>query len=239
VTDGWNKATTVSHDQVLVEPAGNAAPTATFTATCTVLTCVMNSAGTVDPEGTAVRYSWNWGDGTAVSTTANPSHTYATPGSYTITLSAMDGWNKVGTTTRDVAMTEPVGNLAPNVTFTATCTALNCLVNSAGTADPEGTPVRFSYDFGDGTAVSTTANPSHLYAVQGTYTITLTALDGWGKSATATRTVTMTEPASNAAPTVVFTTACTALVCGTAVRGQLTRTVTRSAIPGTGVTAPQ
>ena len=50
----------------MTEPAGNAGPSATFVATCTMLTCAMNSTGTVDPEGHTIKgYSWNWGDGTA------------------------------------------------------------------------------------------------------------------------------------------------------------------------------
>ena len=39
----------------MTEPAGNTGPTATFVATCTVLTCVMNSTGTVDPEGHTIK----------------------------------------------------------------------------------------------------------------------------------------------------------------------------------------
>ena len=51
----------------MTEPAGNTGPTAIFVATCTVLTCVMNSTGTVDPEGHTIKgLSWNWGDGTAL-----------------------------------------------------------------------------------------------------------------------------------------------------------------------------
>ncbi|MCX6296016.1 MAG: PKD domain-containing protein, partial [Bacteroidetes bacterium] len=44
--------------------------------------------------GTNFLYTWNFGDGSAVSHLANPSHTYATAGSYTISLtSTIDGWD--------------------------------------------------------------------------------------------------------------------------------------------------
>ena len=118
----------------------------------------MNSAGTVDPEGHTIKgYSWNWGDGTANSTGASPSHTYATPGSYTITMTATDSWNRAGApVTRDVTMTEPAGNQGPTAVIPApTCTATNttCAFTSTGTADPEGnTPLRYLWVWGDGTA---------------------------------------------------------------------------------------
>ena len=48
-------------------------------------------------------------------------------------------------------------------------------------------------------------NPAaHTYAVDGTYTVTLTATDAWGDAATATRVVTITKPVTNVAPTPVI-----------------------------------
>jgi PKD repeat protein len=39
----------------------------------------------------ASSYSWNFGDGSAASTVAAPSHTFATPGDYTVVLQAING----------------------------------------------------------------------------------------------------------------------------------------------------
>jgi len=44
------------------------------------------------PGGSITGYSWNWGDGSALSTTASPSHTYAAAGNYTITLTVHDNY---------------------------------------------------------------------------------------------------------------------------------------------------
>jgi PKD repeat protein len=171
----------------------------------------MNSAGTADAEGDAITYSWNWGDATAVTTTASPSHVYTAPGTYTIVLSVRDVWGKVGTATRQVTLTEPAGNTGPNATFTATCTVLTCATSSVGTVDPEGHTIKgYSWNWGDGTALSSGASPSHTYALPGTYTITMTATDSWNRAgAPVTRVVTMGEPAGNAAPTGSFTVTCT------------------------------
>ena len=51
-----------------------------------------SSAGTTDPEGQPLSYSWVFGDG-ATSTEANPLHTYAQIGNYTARLTVSDGVN--------------------------------------------------------------------------------------------------------------------------------------------------
>jgi PKD repeat protein len=206
----------------MTEPAGNTGPSATFTATCTVLVCSVNSAGTADPEGHTIKaYSWNWGDGTALSTGATASHTYATPGNYTITLTATDSWNRAGApVTRDVSMSEPAGNQGATAVMPApTCTATNttCSFTSTGSSDPDGhTPLRYLWVWGDGTPNSTTASGSHVFPVAGTYTVTLTVSDAWGRAgASVTREVTTSsEPAGNEGPVVAFAQpVCTGLSC--------------------------
>lgn len=211
-TDVWGRAASVTHDVTMTEPAGNTGPTASFTATCTTLTCATNSSATVDPEGHTIKgYLWNWGDGTPTSTGASPSHTYAAPGTYTVTMTATDSWNRAGAAvTRVVTLAEPAGNAGPTAVFTVTCaTSTTCTTNSAGTSDPEGhTPLRYTWSWGDGTpdTVGTSSNPSHTYAVAGSYTVTLTVSDAWGRAgAPVTRTATTpVEPAGNTGPTVTF-----------------------------------
>ena len=56
------------------------------------LTVNFSSAGSSDPEGQPLSYSWTFGDGSA-STAPNPSHTYAQAGQYTARLSVSDGTN--------------------------------------------------------------------------------------------------------------------------------------------------
>lgn len=40
------------------------------------LTVAFSSAGTLDPEGQTLRYEWNFGDGTPINRSANPTHTF-------------------------------------------------------------------------------------------------------------------------------------------------------------------
>ena len=49
--------------------------------------------------------------------------------------------------------------------------------SSAGSSDPDGDPLTFQWDFGDGTA-SSVANPDKTFAVRGVYTVRLTVSDG-------------------------------------------------------------
>ena len=48
-----------------------------------------SSAGSADPDGSIVAYDWDFGDGNT-STDANPTHIYATPGTYIATLTVTD-----------------------------------------------------------------------------------------------------------------------------------------------------
>ena len=58
----------------------------------TPLTVNFSSAGSSDPEGQPLTYSWTFGDG-ATSTQANPSHTYTVAGQYQARLTVSDGVN--------------------------------------------------------------------------------------------------------------------------------------------------
>jgi len=65
---------------------------ATPTSGTAPLTVNFSSAGSYDPDGSPITYSWNFGDGSAVSTAANPAHVYAA-GNYTATLTVTDASN--------------------------------------------------------------------------------------------------------------------------------------------------
>jgi PKD repeat protein len=62
--------------------------------------------------------------------------------------------------------------------------------SSAGSADADGQPITFSWDFGDGN-VSSEPNPLHVYMKVGTYRATLTVREGSAPFATSTKTFTI------------------------------------------------
>ncbi len=102
-----------------VVPATNKAPTAVASSSAPVtgiapLAVAFSSAGSSDSDGTIASYSWNFGDGTT-STVANPSHTYATVGTFTATLTVKDNF---GVASAPVSVTI-TANSAPYVYISA------------------------------------------------------------------------------------------------------------------------
>jgi glucose/arabinose dehydrogenase/regulation of enolase protein 1 (concanavalin A-like superfamily) len=91
-----------------------AAASATPNAGMPSLAVQFSSAGSSDPYGLSLTYSWDFGDGSPVSTDANPSHTYTTNATYTATLTVSDG-TQIGTATTKVV----VGNTPPTASITA------------------------------------------------------------------------------------------------------------------------
>ncbi|MFD1945491.1 PKD domain-containing protein [Nocardioides aestuarii] len=206
VQDEWGLAATSEPQVVSIEePTGNQAPVPTFIRSCTGLTCAVSSQGTADPDpGDTFSSVWDWGDGSAPSTSTSPSHTYEESGTYTIVLTTTDGWGNAASTSQEVVLSEPVGNTAPHVELVATCAAFTiCQMSSDGTLDAEGDTIRYAWDFGDG-GTSSSANPSHTYAAAGTYSVELGVTDVWGRSASETQVVTIVEPETNNAPTAVL-----------------------------------
>ncbi|QQQ01136.1 collagenase [Lysobacter enzymogenes] len=83
-------------------------------------------------------------------------------------------------------------NQPPTANFSVAASGLS--VNFSDTSsDSDGRIVARSWNFGDGTG-STAANPSKTYAAGGSYTVSLTVTDDRGATATATRSITVSEP---------------------------------------------
>ena len=99
---------------VVASTPGNRAPVATFTLSASGLTITPTNTSS-DPDGDPLTYSWDWGDSTPVSSGANPAHTYASSGTYTVTLTVNDGWGGTQTATRSVTVssggTGPTGGV--------------------------------------------------------------------------------------------------------------------------------
>ncbi|WP_251840939.1 ThuA domain-containing protein, partial [Oceanitalea stevensii] len=95
--------------------AGQRAPIARAEADVTSgplpLEVTFSSAGSRDPEGGAITYAWDFGDG-ETSTEANPTHTYTEAGNYTarLTVTNADGVETVAT------VLIAAGNTAPTIT---------------------------------------------------------------------------------------------------------------------------
>lgn len=143
----------------------------------------------------ATSYSWNFGDNTT-STLANPVHTYATGGTYTVTLSAI---NDCGTTT--ISKTFSL-ILPPAASFTANpssgCAPLTVTFNNTST-----NATGYSWVFPGGTPGSSTdQNPTVVFNNPGAYTVTLTATNPGGTSTATTTIQVVPEPVAGFTDTI-------------------------------------
>jgi len=93
-------------------PPGNNSPTASFTYNCTLLTCSFDASGSSDSDGTVDSYAWSFG---ATSATAN--NTFATPGSYSVSVTVSDNEGATNTSTQLVTVSD---GSASDITLTGT-----------------------------------------------------------------------------------------------------------------------
>ncbi len=170
--------------------AVEAAPTASFSYTCNVFfDCEFTDTST-DPSNDIASWSWSFGDGNT-STQQHPAHTYAAPGTYTVSLTVTDSGGLTSTTSQEITLIDP--GVPPIASFGYDCVDISCSFTDTST-DADGNITGWSWDFGDGTT-STAQNPgTHHYEVAGTYVVTLTVTDAIGFSAIAEHWVTVVAP---------------------------------------------
>jgi PKD repeat protein len=103
--------------------------------------------------------------------------------------------------------TSSSGNQPPVASFTTTPSSTTVgspiALSAAASSDPDGSITSYAWNFGDTTTASGVST-SKAYAAAGTYTITLTVTDNGGRTASTTRTVTITSV--NQPPVASFTT---------------------------------
>jgi PKD repeat protein/CubicO group peptidase (beta-lactamase class C family) len=114
-----------------------------------------------------------------------------------------------GTVVNDVP---PTTNAPPAADFSSSCTGLACGFTD-GSTDADGSVTAWAWDFGDGSTAEV-QSPSHTYAAEGSYTVSLTVTDDEGATGAVSGQVIVSLPGSNEDPVAGFTSSCTNLACG-------------------------
>jgi PKD repeat protein len=141
------------------------APTSGYTASNVGTTASFTNT----TSGGATSYLWDFGDG-STDTTMNPSHTYASAGTYTVCLIASNTCMEADTLCNTVSVCDlPIAGF----------TYMDNVGGATDFMDASTLPTTYWWDFGDG-GTDTVANPSHSYAANGTYTVCLITMNACG-----------------------------------------------------------
>jgi len=103
----WPQVATHFNNQVPDGDGGsgnNTPPVASFTSSCTGLSCTFSGAGSSDADGSIVSYAWTFGDG-GTGSGLQPAHSYTAAGSYTVGLTVTDDKGASNSKTATVTVT--------------------------------------------------------------------------------------------------------------------------------------
>jgi len=170
VTGDCGKDTETKVDYIWVRPGPIADFTSDKTESCTGATVTFTDLS-IDAD----TWYWEFGD-RGTSTDQHPSHIYAHPGVYPVSLTVTNGCGP--DTETKLEYIRVIG--PPMADFTSdrteACTGADITFTDLSTnADT------WEWDFGDGTATSPVQHPTHVYSVPGVYTVSLTVTNPCGE----------------------------------------------------------
>lgn len=119
-------------------------------------------------------YLWNFGDGTT-STLSTPNHIYKRTGKYNVSLKIV-GANSCESSITSV---QNIGtfNYKFRTFIKADTAGAGTAINFSAINTQGNGPYSYLWNFGDGTATSTLASPTHSYQYTGAYPVTLRVID--------------------------------------------------------------
>jgi PKD repeat protein len=170
------------------------APVAAFSATMSGLNASVNGSASTDLDGSITGYSWNWGDGTATSTGVTATHSYATPGTYVVTLTVTDNSGKTSKVSNKVIASDITAPATPAAPTLTSRTPSSVTLSWPATTDNVGVTQYQVYR--NGTAVGTTTSLSYTdsgLAAGTSYSYSVRARDAagnWSQRSTATSMMT-------------------------------------------------
>jgi beta propeller repeat protein len=147
-----------------------------FTANTTQGELPLMVAFTETSSGQIDSWDWDFGDGNK-SEVQNPVHTYSTPGSYSVSLTVHNPWQRNSVRKADLIS---VGSV-PVPQFSENQTSGLAPLTVQFTDESSGQPNAWKWEFGDGD-ISNEQDPIHIYENAGVYDVSLTATNMYGNA---------------------------------------------------------
>lgn len=134
-------------------------------------------------------FLWDFGPNEGTSTEREPTHTFKKTGTHHVTLT-MTGPGGTRSVTGDVYIGPPPVKVVANFDYTPKNPTVDLPIQFVDQST--GTPVRWTWDFGDGSPTSGEQKPpAKVYKVAKDYKVTLTVADRFGAVTTKTQTITV------------------------------------------------
>ena len=151
VTNDAGQTATVNHS-VTVDAPPKALFSVSPTAVTTGAAVAFNASSSSDDVGTISDYAWSFGDGTRASG-PTASHSYASPGTYTVGLTVTNDAGESTSTSQTVSVySAPAASFSIAPGFAQPSAAV--VFNASSSSDPGGAITAYSWSFGDGATAS-------------------------------------------------------------------------------------
>ncbi len=159
-------------------PVADAGPDMTVCGT----TVTFDATKSVDPDGSVVTYTWDFGDKSKPESGATPTHTFPRSGTYTVSLTIGDNSGSCNASDSDALIvtinTPPMANAGGSK---KACPGDELTFNGGKSFDSDGKISEFMWDFGDG-QTGQGVEVKHKYDKPGKYNVVLTVKDNSGSS---------------------------------------------------------
>lgn len=152
----------------------------------------VNFSNTSSNAASIIASSWDFGDGSPLSSLTNPSHVYSTAGVFNVRLIITRSGGCLDTVFQNVTVRPvPVAtfSFAPNNVCSGTAITF--------TNSSSGSGLLYSWNFGDGSPTDNSVNPTHVFTSSGSgmhnFNVVLTVTDAGGCTATQSQTVSIKQ----------------------------------------------
>ncbi len=181
VADNTGQDQAVDFDEAVVtvnsQPVAVAGPDMIVEPGSTVL---FDAAHSYDADQDTLSFSWQFSDAKGQTNTIQSRRSFTSAGIYAAFLTVSDRGNTGNNQAQDTVVVRvnsaPIANAGKSFTSCEKTLAFD----GSASVDPDGDPIDFTWDFGDGSALAHGSRPLHNYARGGVYPVILTVDDGLG-----------------------------------------------------------